>query len=182
MAAKGEIIRTAIAALALVISTIALVSQYRQQAETRAERAETKAEVLDYEIGTERANPKQYDEYFKIYNRSRGEIRLESVSLRADMGDGLFKRVVLFEPQKPEALPSGDVKEFRFRLSNPSAEDEAAEKKPGYSTFTGKSTVEVVTTRGTKLSFESDYSPYLLDRIYSSLKLRGEKKEVVNVR
>jgi hypothetical protein len=155
--AKGGKIATVISVLALLVSFAALRLQFKE----REDRIADRAEVLDYEIGSERVDPKQYDDYIKIYNLSRGEVHLESVGLRADMGDGTFRQVVLSEPQKPAVLEAGQFKEFRFRLNNSTPKDALALKSRDYETFTGLSTVEVLTTRGTRLTFESNYHPYL---------------------
>jgi hypothetical protein len=85
------------------------------------------------------------------------------------MGDGAFKQVVLSEPQMPAVLEAGQFKEFRLRLNNSTPKDALAQKSRDYQTFTGLSTVEVLTTRGARHAFESNYHPYLLDRITKSL-------------
>lgn len=126
--------------------------------------------MLDYEIGSERVNAKQYDDYFRIYNRSRSEVRIESVVLKANMGDGSFIEAVLLEPKKTTPLAAGDFKEFRFRFSNTTTKDTLAEKSSEFESFTGSSTVEVLTTRQTQLTFESNYHPYFLGRIQRACK------------
>jgi len=83
--AKGGKIATAISVLALLVSFAALRLQFKE----REDRIADRAEVLDYEIGSERVDPKQY-----------------------------AKQVVLSEPQKPAVLEARQFKEFRFRLNN----------------------------------------------------------------
>jgi hypothetical protein len=169
---------TILSVLALVISLAALILQFKE----REDRIADRAEVLDYEIGAERVDAKQYDDYIKIYNLSRGEVRLESVELRADMGDGVFKKAVLAEPQRPAVLEAGQFKEFRFRLNNSTPKDAIAQKSGDYESFTGLSTVQVVTTRGTRLTFESDYHPYLVDRIQKACQRSPcDATKIVNV-
>jgi hypothetical protein len=68
--AKGGKIATVISVLALLVSFAALRLQFKE----REDRIADRAEVLDYEIGSERVDPKQYDDYIKIYNLSRGEV------------------------------------------------------------------------------------------------------------
>ena len=84
-------------------------------------------------------------------------MRLESVELRADMGDGVFKKAVLAEPPRPAVLEAGQFKKFRFRQNNSTPKDAFAEKSGDYASFTGLSTVQVPTTRRTRLTFESNY-------------------------
>jgi hypothetical protein len=153
-----EIMNTIIAGLALVIACFSLWMQ-------REERREKHAEILNYVIGSERVNAKEVDQYFKIYNYSERDIYVESVALKADMGDGLYRIVNLYEPTTPKQLHPSEYTEFRFRLNPTTSAETALEKSPEYATYTGRSVVEVETTKGTRLTFESDYHPSLLDRM-----------------
>ena len=176
--AKGGKIATVISVLALLVSFAALRLQFKE----REDRIADRAEVLDYEIGSERVDPKQYDDYIRSTIFRVVRYTLESVGLRADMGDGTFKQVVLSEPQKPAVLEAGQFKEFRFRLNNSTPKDALAQKSRDYQTFTGLSTVEVLTTRGTRLTFESNYHPYLLDRIQKACQRTPcDTKKIVSV-
>jgi len=120
---------------------------------------------LNYEIGTERANENEYDEYIKIYNLSTSDVYIESVQLQADMGNGLFRQAILYEPQGPEALAPKSFKEFRFRVPNKTAGDEERERSAEYATYTGKSFAYVRTTTDMELKFETRYHPYFIDRL-----------------
>lgn len=138
---RRETLNTIIASVALVLSSIMLILQF-------AERAEKKADVLSYEIGGERANTNQVDEYIRIYNHSVGDIYLEYVILRADMGDGLSRKAELYRPRKPEPIHPGEFKEFRMRMNYLTDAERAAERREEYDTFTGRSVVEARTTKG----------------------------------
>jgi hypothetical protein len=59
--AKGGKIATVISVLALLVSFAALRLQFKE----REDRIADRAEVLDYEIGSERVDPKQYDDYIR---------------------------------------------------------------------------------------------------------------------
>jgi hypothetical protein len=166
-----EIMNTIIAGLALVIACFSLWMQ-------REERREKHAEILNYVIGSERVNAKEVDQYFKIYNYSERDIYVESVALKADMGDGLYRIVNLYEPTTPKQLHPSEYTEFRFRLNPTTSAETALEKSPEYATYTGRSVVEVETTKGTRLTFESDYHPSLLDRMNKVL--AGSKKRDQN--
>jgi len=133
------------------------------------ERNEKHAEVLSYEVGGERVDEKTVDEYFKIYNQSERDVYLETVDLKANMGDGSFRLVHLYAPNKPKELHPGDFKEFRFRCPLFTPADRAAESQEQYRSFTGQSVIEATTTRGTRLTFDSSYHPYFLDRLKRAL-------------
>jgi hypothetical protein len=139
-------------------------------------------ELLDYEMGTERANDREYDDYIKIYNRSSNSVFLESIELRADMGDGLFRQAILYDTQKPEPLVPGSFQEFRYRLKNTTDKDTAREASPQYASFTGKSFAYVYTTNGLALKFETHYHPYLIDRLKMDRAQVVSKKSAITVR
>lgn len=167
MSEKREKINTAISLLAFLVAAIALYMQFTDSNES-----------LNYEIGIERISNDQYDDYIRIYNLSKVDVYLEYVALKADMGEGRFREVLLLEPQDPTKLAPGKYKEFRFRFNNQTDQDKIAMNSESYKTYTGKSYVSIETTRGTKLIFESSYHPYYLDKIYrSSASIKREKKE-----
>ena len=163
---------TIIATLAFVAAGYSLWMQYQ-------DRREKHAELLNYEIGGETVNTKEVDEHFKIYNLSERDVYIESVSLKADMGDGLYRIVDLFEPAAPKLLHPSESTEFRFRMNPTTPVDVASEKSPEYATYTGRSVVDVETTKGTRLTFESNYHPYLLDRINKVLASAKKRDQTV---
>jgi hypothetical protein len=161
--AVHEIANTIIGGLALVVAFYTLWMQVQ-------EKREKHAEVLGYEIGFERANDTQTDTWFKIYNYSEHDIYLETITLKANMSDGLFKLVNLFQPASPLLLHQGEFREFRFRRNFQTPEDDKAEAAPEYANYTQQSIVEAETTKSTILTFDSDLHPYILDRINLALK------------
>jgi hypothetical protein len=85
------------------------------------------------------------------------------------MGDGLSRLARIYEPSNPKELHPGSFKEFRFHCRPSTPADEAAENREQYKTFTGRSLVEAITTKGTRLTFESHYHPYFIDRLNAAL-------------
>ena len=102
-------LNTIFAGLALLISAYTLRMQM-------LEKQEKHAQVMSYELGTQKVNDRQVEDYFKIYNYSEGDIYLESVRLKADMSDGIYDLVDLYEPSTPKLLHPGEFKAFRFRM------------------------------------------------------------------
>jgi hypothetical protein len=140
-------------------------------------------ERLDYDVGGERANAKEYDKYIHIYNLSSTRtMYIKSVELRADMGNGNFRQAILYEPQMPEAIPPGSFKEFRYRLPNQTAVDDQRERSPEYATYTGKSFAYVYTTTGPGLVFETEFHPYFIDRLKLGRVAVVSTKSAVKVR
>jgi hypothetical protein len=139
-------------------------------------------ERLDYDVGGERANAREYDQYIHIYNRSTRTVYIKLVELRADMGKGIFRQAILYEPQTPEALPPGSFKELRYRLPNQTAVDDQRERSAEYATYTGKSFAYVYTTTGPGLVFETKFHPYFIDRLKLGRVAVVSSKRAVKVR
>ena len=76
-------LNTLFAGLALVISAYTLWMQVQ-------EKHQKHAQIMDYELGGQKINDHQVEQYFKIYNYSENDIYLESVRLKADMSDGTY--------------------------------------------------------------------------------------------